>query len=122
MPEINKPIEKWTARDFIVYLHDRHLEVYGIKYVANNRGMEARNLKTMIDEYGAVIVRDFIDACFAAKKPTAQWPGCNFGFMFSYMRDRHLPPLLAKQKAAKQTEEDDEKAAAQSQINYGEMF
>ncbi|WP_426043306.1 hypothetical protein [Bacillus pumilus] len=69
-----KPIEKWTARDFIVYLHDRHLEVYGIKYVANNRGMEARNLKTMVDEHGAPIVRDFIDACFAAKKPTSQWP------------------------------------------------
>ncbi|MDF9783927.1 hypothetical protein OKW10_000714 [Bacillus pumilus] len=26
-----KHIDKWTARDFIVYLHDRHLEVYGIK-------------------------------------------------------------------------------------------
>lgn len=118
----SKPIEKWTARDFIVYLHDRHLDVYGIKYVANNRGMEARNLKTMIDEYGADTVRDFIDACFAAKKATPQWPGCNFGFMFSYMRDRQLPPLLVKQKTAKQTEEDDQRAAEQSQINYGELF
>ncbi|WP_340968198.1 hypothetical protein [Bacillus sp. PPSBB_11] len=122
MASDTKPIEKWTAHDFIAYLHERHPEVYGIKYVANNRGMEARNLKTMIGEYGADIVRDFIDACFAAKKPTAQWPGCNFGFMFSYMRDRHLPPLLVKQKTAKQSEEDDQRAAAQSQINYGELF
>ncbi|MBQ4817613.1 hypothetical protein IHP72_15265 [Bacillus pumilus] len=118
----SKPIEKWTARDFIVYLHERHLEVYGIDYVANNIDMEARSLKTMIGNYGAAIVRDFIDACFAHKKPTAQWPGCNFGFMFSYMRDRHLPPLLVKQKTAEQSEEDDQRAAAQSQINYGELF
>ncbi|WP_353854743.1 hypothetical protein [Bacillus sp. Bos-x628] len=118
----DKPIEKWTARDFIVYLHERHLEVYGIKYVANNRGMEARNLKTMIDEYGAAIVRDFIDACFAAYSPTSQYPGVNFGFMFTYMRNRYLPPLLVKQKKVEQAEEDDQRAAAQSQINYGELF
>ncbi len=70
-----------------LYLHAKHKETYGIPYVTNNRGMEAKNLKLMIDEQGAEVTRRFIDKCFAEKKPTLKYPGCNFAFMFSYMRE-----------------------------------
>lgn len=49
----SKPVAKWNTRDFIGYLHAKHKETYGIPYVTNNRGMEAKNLKLMIDEQRA---------------------------------------------------------------------
>ncbi|AUS14806.1 hypothetical protein [Bacillus velezensis] len=103
-----KPVAKWKTPDFIGYLHAKHKETYGIPYVTNNRGMEAKNLKRMIDEQGAEVTRRFIDKCFAEKKPTLKYPGCNFAFMFSYMREsvlsRVLTEVQAEQKRADRNE------------------
>ena len=50
-------------------------------------------------------MRKFIDGCFEEYRPTAQYPGLNFAFMFSYQRARVLPRVLAEVARAKQAEE-----------------
>lgn len=77
------------------HLRQRHVELYGFDYVSNNHAMEGRSLKTMVAQHGVETVRAFIDACFAEYKPTPQYPGLNFGFMFAFMRERVLPRVLA---------------------------
>ncbi|KUP31122.1 hypothetical protein AU387_15805 [Bacillus halotolerans] len=106
--KVDKPAAKWNTRDFIGYLHAKHKETYGIPYVTNNRGMEAKNLKLMIDEQGAEVTRRFIDKCFAEKKPTLKYPGCNFAFMFSYMRESVLSRVLTEVQAEQQRAERNE--------------
>jgi hypothetical protein len=88
----------WNATTFATYLADRHEEIYGIKYVAGNIKMERTNLRRMIDEYGPDVTKRFIDACLAEYKPTPAYPGLSFAFMYSYMRARVLPRVLAESK------------------------
>ena len=49
-------------------------------------------------------MRKFIDGCFEEYRPTAQYPGLNFAFMFSYQRARVLPRVLAEVARAKESE------------------
>lgn len=92
----DRPLDAWTAHQFRHYLADKHVERYGITYVARSIAMESKMIRNMIDEHGAVITKCFIDRCFVEHRPSAQYPGVNFAFMYSYMRDRVLPKLLAE--------------------------
>jgi hypothetical protein len=94
----NRPIERWNTATFRAYLAELHYELYGIPYVARNYAQEAGMMKRMLDEYGAEVLKRFIDECFAEYKPTRQYPGINFAFMYSYMRARVLPRVLAEMK------------------------
>jgi hypothetical protein len=94
----NLPIDRWTVTTFRQFLADQHMERYGIGYVARNYAIEARWLKSMIAEHGPEVVRTFIEACFKEYRSTAQYPGLNFGFMYSYQRSRILPRVLADMK------------------------
>jgi hypothetical protein len=90
-------LSDWNAMTFAAYLADRHEDIFGIKYVAgNNVARERAMLKRMIDEYGPDVTKRFIDACLAEYKPTPQYPGVSFTFMYSYMRARVLPRVLAE--------------------------
>lgn len=80
------------------HLKQRHTELYGIDYVTRSHAMEGRLLKSMIADYDADTVKRFIDACFDDYKPTRDYPGINFAFMYSYMRSRILPRVLADMK------------------------
>jgi hypothetical protein len=80
------------------HLKQRHTELYDIDYIPRNFAIEGRWLKSMIAEYGPDVTKRFIDECFADYKPTQQYPGLNFGFMYSYMRSRLLPKVLAEGK------------------------
>jgi hypothetical protein len=90
------PVDKWTVTTFRHYLFDRHQELFGIKYVTRNHAVEGRMLKNMIAEEGPDVTKRFIDACLAEYKPTPQYPGVSFTFMYSYMRARVLPRVLAE--------------------------
>lgn len=92
----NREPADWTVATFQAYLKDAHQERYGISYTARNYGIEGRWLKSMVAEHGPEVVRKFIDACFAEYRPTPQYPGLNFGFMYSYQRERNLPRVLAE--------------------------
>lgn len=92
----NREQSDWTIATFQAYLCDEHERHYGIKYTARNYAVEGRWLKTMLAEHGAVILRKFIDACFAEYRPTREYPGLNFAFMFTYQRERVMPRVLAE--------------------------
>lgn len=98
------PVDKWTVTTFRHYLFDRHQELFGIKYVTRNHAVEGRMLKNMIAEEGPDVTRRFIDACLAEYKPTPAYPGVSFAFMYSFMRARVLPRVLAEvQREARAT-------------------
>ncbi|MRD36453.1 hypothetical protein GH882_10865 [Bacillus thuringiensis] len=90
----NLPIEKWNVTTFREYLKHEHEERYKISYVTRSHAMEGRMLKMSLAEYNQEILKRFIDACFADYKPTREYPGLNFAFMYSYMRSRLLPRVL----------------------------
>jgi hypothetical protein len=94
----NRDIADWTVGTFRQFLADQHFERYGIAYTARNYAIEAKWIKSMIVEHGPEIVHKFIEACFREYRPTAQYPGLNFGFMYSYQRSRILPQVLAEFK------------------------
>jgi hypothetical protein len=94
----NRDIADWTVTTFRQFLADQHFERYGISYVARNYAIEARWLKAMITEHGLDALRAFIEACFKEYRPTRDYPGINFGFMYSYQRARILPQVLADLK------------------------
>ncbi|MDQ0270796.1 hypothetical protein [Cytobacillus purgationiresistens] len=100
----NRPIDDWLVATFQQYLKDAHVERYGIDYVARNYGMEGRNMKQMLAEHGPAVLRQFIDACFAEYKPTREYPGLNFAFMFTWQKARVLPRVLAEGKREKAQE------------------
>ena len=59
--------------------------------------------KLMIAEHGPEVVRKFIDACFDEYRPTREYPGLSFSFMYCYQRARVLPRVLADMKRAELT-------------------
>ncbi|MGF1433321.1 hypothetical protein ACQUW6_03555 [Bacillus thuringiensis] len=90
----NLPIEKWNVTTFREYLKHEHEERYKIPYVTRSYAMEGRMLKMSLAEYNQEVLKQFIDVCFADYKPTREYPGLNFAFMYSYMRSRLLPRVL----------------------------
>lgn len=90
----NLPIEKWNVTTFREYLKYVHEDRYKIPYVTRSYAMEGRMLKVFIAEHKPEATKQFIDACFADYKPTREYPGLNFAFMYSYMRSRLLPRIL----------------------------
>lgn len=106
---VNLPLEKWNVTTFREYLKALHKEHYGIPYVTNNHAVEGRFIKDMQTKYGNLATMRFIDACFNTHKPTPKYPALNFGFMYSYMRERLLPIVLkeiaTEQLIAKRQEE-----------------
>jgi hypothetical protein len=113
----NLPADKWTITTFRAFLAEEHERRFGIPYTARNYAIEGRWLKAMIAEHGAEVVRKFIEACFAEYKPTRDYPGLNFGFMYSYQRGRILPRVLAEQ--AKQTRR--QQAQEQAKVDFEEL-
>lgn len=94
----NLPTPDWTVTTFRQFLADQHEAKYGIKYTTRSFAIEGRWLKAMVAEHGPEVVRNFMEACFAEYKPTRDYPGLNFAFMFSYQRARILPRVLADVK------------------------
>ncbi|WP_188069029.1 hypothetical protein [Brevibacillus brevis] len=94
----NRNIADWNTVSFTEFLRDRHTELYGIAYVPGRGGwrMEQGVIKRMVGEHGVQVVRKFIDGCFRDYVPKAEYPGLNFTFMYTYMRDRVLPKVLAE--------------------------
>jgi hypothetical protein len=109
MPKHSKlpPADDWRARDladwnaltFRAYLMERHQDVLNVPYVVSRSiPMEAKMIRRMIDEYGEDVVKQFIDECLRQYKPTREYPSVTFSFMYSYMRERVLPKILASKQ------------------------
>jgi hypothetical protein len=88
------PTEQWSVNHLRDYLYDRHLEILGVKYVARNFAVDTRMLKNFANAHGIAVTKRFIDACLANYSGSAQYPGVNFSFMQTYMKERYLPACL----------------------------
>ena len=91
-----RDIDDWNTQTFCAYLTDKHHELFGIDYAP------FRGWRTEQGMIGAIIgtagknpkprtasnaaLKRFIDVTFAAYRPTAQYPGTSFGFMWSYRK------------------------------------
>lgn len=94
----NRPLDKWNVSTFHAYLADRHKEIFGIDYApfGGTWSMEQGALGTLIGTQSRdnpksrtasnEDVKRFIDQCYATYPPTKDWPGTNFGFMWSYRK------------------------------------
>ncbi|MEK5109906.1 hypothetical protein MHI57_24905 [Cytobacillus sp. FSL K6-0129] len=89
----NLPIEKWNTTTFHEYLSDRNRELYGVTYqpfgsgsVKERWSVERGQLKNAIIEYGAEVIREYIDICFATHRVNPQYPAMSFGFVYAYKR------------------------------------
>lgn len=100
----NRSVDDWTLTTFRAYLSEQHVNRYCIAYTARNFAIEGRWLKLMIAEHGTEVVKEFIDACLEDYRPTRDYPGLNFGFMYSYMRSRLLPKVLADHRRKQLTQ------------------
>lgn len=93
-----KPTADWSVNDFLAYLSDRHLAVYGTEYIPPGRnwqvergliggliGTRGRNAKTR--KYEPEVVRAFIDECFRTHRCTPQWPTVSFTWLWKWKTD-----------------------------------
>src|SRR5690625_2993479 len=90
----NRDIDDWNTTTFTSYMADKHREEFGCEYVPmRNWGFEQGQIgrligtKTKEGTTSKVVVKRFIDGAFAEYKPTKDWPGTSFGFIYSYRRN-----------------------------------
>lgn len=119
----DKPTADWNANDFLAYIADRHLAVYGTEYTPPGRnwslergligsliGTKGRNAKPR--KYEPEVVRAFIDSCFASHRCTPQWPTVSFTWFWKWKTDVWARVLadyqrkVAAAERAKQAESD----------------
>lgn len=96
----NRNIENWTVGTFRAYLKDRHVELFGVPYMPFvSWQVDSGKVKAEIEKYGGEAVKRFIDLSFASYRPTAKYPGINFGFMQAY-RGNELQRAIIETKGA----------------------
>lgn len=91
MTDTQKPVADWTVRDFHRYMQTLHLAKFGVDYRPQaGWGREQRLLGELIGTArkpgtaDKALVKTFIDECFATYRPTAAYPGTNFGWLWQY--------------------------------------
>src|SRR5690625_2730933 len=90
-----RDIGDWNTTTFTEYLKHKHREVFGIEYApfggrwATEQGMIGRLIGTRTQKgtHSKAVVKRFIDEAFGTYEPTPQYPGTNFGFIYSYRRN-----------------------------------
>ena len=110
---LNLPVDKWNVTTFRAYMAHLHQEKFGIPYVTNNYAVEGRFIKDTFEKYGKEATKRFIERCFDMYKPTPQYPGINYGIMYSYMRQRILPQVLKELAAEKLRKQRQQQAQTQ---------
>lgn len=90
----NRDIDDWNVTTFTEYLRDKHREQFGIEYAPMRswqleQGQLGRLIGTRTKEgtHSKATVKRFIDEAFKTYKPTPQYPGTNFGFIYAYRRN-----------------------------------
>src|SRR5699024_6347692 len=105
---------------FTEYLRDKHKEMFGIDYAPHGGrwGFEQGILGDLIGTQSRKNpkkrtaepsdVKRFIDETFANYKPTAQYPGTSFGFMWTYRKTdwQRIQAERLRQEERKQAEKE----------------
>jgi len=109
-------IEDWNVTSFTEYLRDKHRELFGIEYAPMRswrmeQGQIGRLIgtRTKVGTHSKAVVKRFIDEAFESYKPTPQYPGTNFGFIYAYRRN-----ILQRLEAEERVEEQAEKAKTEA--------
>jgi hypothetical protein len=105
------PTEQWSANHLRDYLYAKHEEILGVKYVARNFAVDTRMLKNFAATNGIAVTKRFIDLCLSKYRPNSLFPGINFGFMQTYMKERYLPHCLKAEDMAQIIEGSEENNA-----------
>lgn len=107
----NRHIDDWNTMTFTEYLKDKHREMFGCDYVPmrgwrTEQGMIGRLIgtRTKAGTHDKAVVKRFIDEAFETYKPTPQYPGTNFGFIYAYRRNI-LQRLEAEEQRASKAEQ-----------------
>lgn len=111
----DKPIDKWNVNDFVKYFDDQHREQFGIPYEPMRgwqaeRGVIAGAVGTAKREgaYPKAVVKEFIDECLANYKPTQQYPGTSFMFLYTYRKTELQRILVSHNQRSKDEEQAEE--------------
>jgi len=90
----SRNINEWNVRTFHSYMQDKHEEMFGCQYVPfggwqAEQGMLGRLIGTQRKKgtHDKAMIKRFIDEAFKTYKPTKQYPGTSFGFIYSYRRN-----------------------------------
>lgn len=95
----NRDLSEWNVTSFTEYLRDKHRELFGVDYAPHGGrwGFEQGILGDLIGTQSRKNpkprtasnedVKRFIDETFSQYKPTAKYPGTNFGFMWTYRKN-----------------------------------
>ncbi len=113
----SRNIDDWNTLTFTEYMKDKHREVFGIEYAPMRgwrmeQGLIGRLIgtKSKPGTHDKAVVKAFIDEAFRTYKPTAQYPGTNFGFIYSYRRN-----ILQRLEAEQITKEKRNRAKSESE-------
>lgn len=93
-----KDVSQWNSNDFLHYLSDRHLAVYGTEYtppgrnwqaerglIGNLIGTKGRNAKPR--KYEPEVLRNFIDECLRVHRTTTQYPTASLTWFWKWKTD-----------------------------------
>src|SRR5690625_3678551 len=109
----SRNIDDWNTTTFHAYMQSRHRELFGCEYVPfrgwqAEKGMLGRLIGTRQRKgtHDKAIIKRFIDEGFKSYKPTAQYPGTSFGFLYSYRRNilQRLEAEDRRKESVKQAE------------------
>jgi len=118
-----RDIDDWNTLTFTEYLRDKHREQFGIEYApmrswAFEQGQIGRLIGTRTKEgtHSKAVVKRFIDEAFAEYKPTREYPGTNFGFIYSYRRN-----ILQRLEAEQATKKRRQESVEQSEQDFDKL-
>lgn len=100
-------VAEWNATSFREFAKDLHLARFGVPYVANNIRVENGMISAAAKAWGKPVVKKFIEVCINEYTPSANYPGVNFAFMYSYMKGK-VPKsmqLVQREAASKQVQQ-----------------
>lgn len=125
------PVEKWNTRHFKQYLEAEHLRHYGTIYtpkighqaeaglLAQYIGTGPQSKRPKQRKVTNVVLKDFIDRCFANYTPNEKYAGVAFVFMHEYMGE-HLQKADAefKRKQSEMVAKEIEKASIDEDLAW----
>lgn len=115
MTDTQKAVADWNVRDFHTYMQALHRERFNVDYRPQaGWGREQKLLGELIGTArkpgtaDKALVKAFIDECFATYRPTAAYPGTNFGWLWQYRSNVWQRLQLEARSAQGRTDVDDD--------------
>jgi hypothetical protein len=100
-----KPVDKWTVNDLLSYTAERHAQVYGVEYRPYRSWSAERGLiggligtRQKPRKYEPELVKQFIDVCFKEYRPSKEYPGVSFTFLWTYKSNVWQKILLSSER------------------------